>query len=100
MRSDLAQILPASSSLKASGDILFRLLAVSIDQRQDQKIAIEVTAAADPMGHCPNFADRDEALAGVAPQAPMRRGKAMLGLARKRQASLGAACSQLVISVH
>ena len=45
-QTDLAQILPASSSLKASGDILFRLLAGSTDQRQDQKIAIEVTAAA------------------------------------------------------
>lgn len=44
-QTDLAQVLPASSSLKASGDILFRLLQGSIDERQDQKIAIEVTAA-------------------------------------------------------
>jgi hypothetical protein len=44
-QTDLAQILPASSSLKASGDILFRLLQGPVDQREDQKIAIEVTAA-------------------------------------------------------
>ena len=45
-QTDLAQVLPASSSLKASGDILFRLLQGATDERQDQKIAIEVTAAA------------------------------------------------------
>ena len=45
-QTDLAQMLPASSSLKASGDILFRLLQGATDERQDQKIAIEVTAAA------------------------------------------------------
>jgi hypothetical protein len=45
-QTDLAQVLPASSTLKASGDILFRLLQGAIDERQDQKIAIEVTAAA------------------------------------------------------
>jgi hypothetical protein len=45
-QSDLTQILPSSSGLKASGDILFRLLKGPIDVRLDQKIAIEVTAAA------------------------------------------------------
>jgi hypothetical protein len=45
-QTDLTQILPAASSLEASGDILFRLLQGPVDERPDQKIAIEVTAAA------------------------------------------------------
>jgi hypothetical protein len=43
---DLAQILPASASHKASGDILFRLLQGATDERLDQRIAIELAAAA------------------------------------------------------
>ena len=45
-QSDLTQILPATSTLAASGDILFRLLQGSAEERVDQKLAIKVDAAA------------------------------------------------------
>ena len=43
-QSDLSQILPATSTLQASGDILFRLLKGTADERLDQKLAIQVDA--------------------------------------------------------